>query len=232
MFSRRGVQENTVTVAEALRAKKPVVHLDVSDAFNTVKHHLIQTALQQSGCPRWILDIVQSVYTDCIMVPVHLLENPLAGLSRALSAEQLQLLSHCVFLSKFGIANCTENLTINDTPVPYVTNERAYKYLGTETFTSNVGGLDACLQKIWEPAENIEVSEFTAKQKLLSVRTKVLPMMYHLVENPYTTQEKLHKFIINLRKLTRQLCYPPERATNAYIHLNQMYGGHGTPNFV
>ena len=48
VLSRRGVQENTLTVAEALRAKKPVVYLDLSDAFNTVEHPLIHAALQQS----------------------------------------------------------------------------------------------------------------------------------------------------------------------------------------
>ena len=287
VFSRRGVQENTLTIAEALRAKKTVIYLDLSDAFNTAEHSLLLEALRQSGCPRWIRDIIASVYRNCITTPVDLSGIPLAGdvpVSRGVrqgcplssllfnlvldpvlqaasgpgslclgymddiaiivdnpenvpqtlsrTAEVAQSLGFSFNISKCGIANYSKEVMINASPIPKVTDSRAYKYLGTETFPHTIGGLDACLQTTWELAEKIEVSELTPMQKIHAVRTKVLPMMYHLVENSYTTQDKLYDINRRLRKLTKRLCYLPERATNAYIHLDRMYGGPGMPDFV
>ena len=287
VFSRRGVQENTLTVAEALRAKKTVIYLDLSDAFNTAEHPLLLEALKQSGCPKWIMDIIASVYRHCITSPVDLFGKKLAGdvpVSRGVrqgcplssllfnlvldpvlqaasgpgslclgymddiaiivdnpenvpqtlsrTAEVAQSLGFSFNISKCGIANYSKEVMINASPIPKVTDSRAYKYLGTETFPNTIGGLDACLQTTWELAEKIEVSELTPMQKIHAVRTKVLPMMYHLVENSYTTQDKLYDINRRLRKLTKRLCYLPERATNAYIHLDRMYGGPGMPDFV
>ena len=135
-------------------------------------------------------------------------------------------------IAKCGITNYKGDVAINNTALPRVTDDRAYKYLGTETSTRTVGGLDTCLQKTWDLAEKIEASDLTPMQKLHAVRTKVLPMMYHLVENSHTTQEKLHNINKNLRKMTKRLCYLPKRACNAYVHLHRMYGGPGIPDFV
>ena len=287
VFSRRGVQENTLTVAEALRAKKTVIYLDLSDAFNTAEHPLLLEALKQSGCPKWIVDIIASVYKHCVTTPVDLAGKTLAGdvpVSRGVrqgcpmsslvfnlvldpvlqaasgpgslclgymddiaiivdnpnevpaiisrTVEVAQSLGFTFNISKCGIANYPEEVMISSTAIPKVTDSRAYKYLGTETFSTTVGGLDGCLQTTWELAEKIEMSELTPMQKVHAIRTKVLPKMYHLVENSYSTQEKLHKINNQLRKLTKRLCYLPERAANAYIHLDRMYGGPGMPDFV
>ena len=288
VFSRRGVQENTLTVAEALRAKKIVIYLDLSDAFNTAEHPLLLEALRQSGCPKWIIDIIESVYRHCITSPVDLSGKKLAGdvpVSRGVrqgchlssllfnlvldpvlqaasgpgtnclgymddiamifdkpedvtntldrTVKAAQSLGFSFNISKCGITNYKGDVAINNTALPRVTDDdRAYKYLGTETSTSTVGGLDTCLQKTWELAEKIETSDLTPMQKLHAVRTKVLPMMYHLVENSHTTQKKLHNINKNLRKLTKRLCYLPERACNAYVHPHRMYGGPGIPDFV
>ena len=70
-FSRRGVQENTLIVLEALRQKKTVVYLDLSDAFNSIEHNLILEALRQSKCPDWIVKLVESLYRDCTTIPTN-----------------------------------------------------------------------------------------------------------------------------------------------------------------
>ena len=44
VFGRHGVNENTFVVGEALKAKKVVIYLDLSDAFNSVEHEVIFAA--------------------------------------------------------------------------------------------------------------------------------------------------------------------------------------------
>ena len=60
VFCRKCVKENTLIVAEALRLRKSVIYLDITDAFNNVDHQLIFTALEQCGCPKWIINLVNS----------------------------------------------------------------------------------------------------------------------------------------------------------------------------
>ena len=80
VFSRHGLQENTLYVAEALKQKKCVLFLDLSDAFNSIEHCFIYAALEQSGCPEWIVRLIKSLYSGCTTVPVDQSGNQLADL--------------------------------------------------------------------------------------------------------------------------------------------------------
>ena len=135
-------------------------------------------------------------------------------------------------LKKCGIANPSHPLTLNNETIPEVTDERAYKYLGTEALPSTLGGIQMCYKRVWTIAEKIEFSDLTPMQKLHALRTKVLPMMYHLIENAHTTQNDLHTMNRSFRKMTKRICNLPQRATSAYIHLHRMYGGPGVPDLV
>ena len=267
------------------RAKKTVIYLDLSDAFNTAEHPLLLEALRQSGCPKWIVDIIASVYRHCITSPVDLSGKKLAGdvpVSRgvrqgcplssllfnlvldpvlqaasgpgticlgymddiaiifdnpedvtntlARTVKAAQSLGFSFNISKCGITNYKGVAAINNTALPRVTDDRAYKYLGTETSTSTVGGIDTCIQKTWDLAEKIETSELTPMQKLHALRTYVLPKLMHLLENAHSTQREIQRINRSLRKMVKRICYLPERATNSYIHLHRRYGGPGLPN--
>ena len=61
VFGRHGVSENTLIVGEALKARKSVIYLDLSDAFNSVEHNVIFEALRQSRCPEWITPLIKSM---------------------------------------------------------------------------------------------------------------------------------------------------------------------------
>ena len=286
-FSRRGVQENTLVVLEALRRKKTVIYLDLSDAFNSVEHSLIIEALKQSECPEWLRNLVQSLYQDCRTTPTNMVGDklcdqitvgrgvrqgcPLSALLFNLVLDPLikcattdfswclgymddlaliieddqkteQILTDLQSMSsrlgltfnakKCGAANTSHQLQINGEPMPRVSEERAYKYLGTEAFTTSVGGLEMCFKEAWTIAERVEVSDLTPMQKLHALRSKVVPMLYHILENSQCSQSQLHRINRSLRRMVKRICYLPERAANAYIHLHRVYGGPGLPDLV
>ena len=133
---------------------------------------------------------------------------------------------------KCGISNSSQPLKINNEEIPIVTEERAYKYLGTLSFPDMMGGIEACFAKSWQIADLIEKSKLTPMQKLHAIRTKLVPMLYHLLENSHTTQNQLNRMSRALRKMTKRLLFHPERAANAYIHLHRMYGGSGVPDLL
>ena len=65
VFGRHGVSENTLLVGEALKAKKIVLYLDLSDAFKSVQHSIIFEALKQCKCPEWIVNLLKAMYGGC-----------------------------------------------------------------------------------------------------------------------------------------------------------------------
>ena len=79
VFSRRGVKENTLIVSEALRSRKPVLYLDITDAFNSVSHDLIFTAISNCDCPEWIVNLIKSLYESCTTTPTKLNGENLCG---------------------------------------------------------------------------------------------------------------------------------------------------------
>ena len=93
-----------------------------------------------------------------------------------------------------------------------------------------VGGLEGCFKQTWELAEKIEKSKLTPMQKLHAMRTKLVPMLYHLLENSDTTLNQLERFNRAFRKMAKRILFLPEYAANAYIHLHRMYGGAGLPD--
>ena len=133
---------------------------------------------------------------------------------------------------KCGIANSAATPTNNKEIMPRVTEERAYKYLGRDAFTTTLGGMEMCFKEAWTIAERIEVSDLTPMQKLHALTSKVVAMLYHLLENSHCKQADLHRINRSLRRMTKRLCYLPERAANAYVHLHRMYGGPGLPDLV
>ena len=133
---------------------------------------------------------------------------------------------------KSGAANIPSTLSIGVVPVPVVTEERAYKYLGTKTFPGMMGGLEACFERAWNLAELVEDSHLSPMQKLHALRSKIIPMLYHLLENTYTTQSQLQRMNRAIRKMTKRILYLPEKATTAYVNLTRMYGGPGIPDLV
>ena len=132
--------------------------------------------------------------------------------------------------AKCGVTNFNDDLFIDGKTVPQVTEERAYKYLGTQSFPNMVGGLEGCFKQTWELAEKIEKSKLTPMQKLHAMRTKLVPMLYHLLENSDTTLNQLERFNRAFRKMAKRILFLPEYAANAYIHLHRMYGGAGLPD--
>ena len=79
IFNRNGVRDNALLVNAALQEKRPVIFLDLSDAFNSVKHSAIFDALDQSGCPPDLANLIKSLYRDCSTSPVNLAGEPLCG---------------------------------------------------------------------------------------------------------------------------------------------------------
>ena len=148
------------------------------------------------------------------------------------AVERAQSLGFQLNLKKCGIANPSHPLNLNNETIPEVTEERAYKYLGTEALPSTLGGIRMCYKRVWTIAEKIEFSDLTPMQKLHALRTKVIPMMYHLIENAHTTQKELQTMNRSFRKMTKRICSLPQRATNAYTHLHRLYGGPGVPHLV
>ena len=133
---------------------------------------------------------------------------------------------------KCGIANYQEPVEICGEKVPIVTEDRAYKYLGTEVRPSSMTGLDDCFDRAWRTAELIEFSELTPMQKLHAIRLKVYPMLYHLLENSQASVKQVDKMNRDLRKLTKRLLFLPARAATAYLHLHRLYGGPGIPDLL
>ena len=133
---------------------------------------------------------------------------------------------------KCGAANIPSTLSIGVVPVPVVAEERAYNYIGTTTFPGMMGGLEACFERAWNLAELVEDSHLSPMQKLHALRTKTIPMLYHLLENSYTTQSQLQRMNRAIRKMTKCILCLPEKATTAYVNLNRMYGGPGIPDLV
>ena len=95
-----------------------------------------------------------------------------------------------------------------------------------------VGGIESCFELAWKLAEQIESWALTPMQKLHAIRTKVIPMLFHLTENSSTEQRQLLCFSLALRKIVKQFLCLPERALYAYIHLHRMYDGPGFPDLV
>ena len=287
VFSRRGVKENTLIVSESLRTGKPVMFLDITDAFNSVSHDLIFESLKQCKCPNWIVEIIRSLYLDCSTTPVNLhgqklcdkvdvqkgvrqgcplssllfnlIIDPLVKVGSSTQSTSLGYMDDIAIIfeseeriadvtaqvsemagrlglrfnpSKCGIANASYGVELNGEAVPIVTEERAYKYLGTSAFPNLVGGIELCFERAWAVAEAIENSKLTPMQKLHALRSKVIPMLYHLLENSSVYQKQLQRFNRALRKMCKRILFLPERATNSYIHLHRMYGGPGLPDLV
>ena len=79
VFGRHGVSENTLAVGDALRKKKRVLYLDLSDAFSSVEHCLIFEALKQCRCPQWLIELIKSIYRGCKTTPTNVKGEELAG---------------------------------------------------------------------------------------------------------------------------------------------------------
>ena len=92
--------------------------------------------------------------------------------------------------------------------------------------------MEMCFKEAWTIAERIEVSDLTPMQKLHALRSKVVLMLYHLLENSHCKQADLHRINRSLRRMTKRLCYLPERAANVYVHLHRMYADPGFPDMV
>ena len=91
---------------------------------------------------------------------------------------------------KSGVANYAPTLRIADKDIRVVNEMQP---LGTEAIPSNLGGLETHFAKIYKSAELIEMSALTPMQKLHALRTYVLPMLMHLLENSHSTQKQLQK---------------------------------------
>ena len=287
VFGRHGVSENTLIVGEALNARKAVIYLDLSDAFNSVEHSIIFEALRQCRCPEWIIRLIQSMYSGCKTTPTDVNGKVLAGpvpvtrgvkqgcplsallfnlildpVLRAVASNAAVCLGYMDDLAiviedptkaedilqkvveltsrlglkfnagKCGVANLKQTLQIEGVDIPAVTEDRAYKYLGTEALPTKMEGLEDCFKKAWRIAELIEFSDLTPMQKLHALRIKVYPMLYHLLENSQSTMKQVEKINRDMRRLTKRLLFLPERAACAYLHLHRMYGGPGIPDLV
>ena len=103
---------------------------------------------------------------------------------------------------------------------------------GAATFSGMMGGLEACFERAWNLAELVEDSHLSPMQKLHALRAKIIPMLYHLLENSYTTQSQLQRMNRAIRKMTKRILCLPEKATTAYVNLNRIYGGPGIPDLV
>ena len=90
--------------------------------------------------------------------------------------------------AKCGAANISIPLTIGDQLEPVMAEERAYKYLGTTAFKSVVAGLESFFERAWDLAQLIEDCQLSPMQKILALRTKIIPMIYHLLENSHANQ--------------------------------------------
>ena len=92
--------------------------------------------------------------------------------------------------------------------------------------------IESCFERAWALAQLIEDSQLSPMQKLHALRTKIMPKLYHLLENSYTNQNQLHMMNRSLRKMATRILCLPEKATTAYINLNRLYGGPGLPDLV
>ena len=63
--------------------------------------------------------------------------------------------------TKCRIANSSCVVELNGEAIPIVTEERAYKYLGTSAFPNLVGGIELCFKRAWAVTEAIEKSKLT-----------------------------------------------------------------------
>ena len=79
VFSRRGGKENTLIVSEALRSRKPVLYLDILDAYFSVSCDLIFTALSNCDGPGLIVNLIKSLYQSCTTTPTKLNGENLCG---------------------------------------------------------------------------------------------------------------------------------------------------------
>lgn len=70
VFGRRGCLENSVLARIAVDEKKTLVFLDLADAFNSIGHKLIETALVHSGCPQWIVELFRTLYVNTFTIPI------------------------------------------------------------------------------------------------------------------------------------------------------------------
>ena len=86
---------------------------------------------------------------------------------------------------KCGCTNVPHGVQIEGEHIPVVSEGRAYKNLGTTAFPTLLGGKEGCFQQAWSLMEDVEKSKLTPMQKLDALRSNVIPMAYHLLENSH-----------------------------------------------
>ena len=145
------------------------------------------------------------------------------------SAKQLDMVFN---ITKCGAKNFPEQQHLNNQPIPQITADNPYKYLGNNLSSSALEGLDEAIQKFKDDVQTVMDSLLTPMQKLHAVRTHLLPKLFHLVENTTPQQSTLKQINSFLRKTTKRLCFLPVKATNAYIHLSRAHGGPGIPDLI
>ena len=77
IFNRNGVRDNSFLINSALQSKKSVMFFDLSDAFNSVSHQILSKGLRDSGCPLWVVRLIQNLYNGCSSLPVTVEKKPL-----------------------------------------------------------------------------------------------------------------------------------------------------------
>ena len=135
-------------------------------------------------------------------------------------------------IKKCGIINQEKPTTLKSETIPQITSRCSYQYLGASAADKKLEGLMESFEKFKNDCQTVLNSALTPMQKLNSLRTHLLPKLYHLVENTSPKQSTLRKINSFLRKITKTLCFLPEKATNSYVHLSRLHGGPGIPDMV
>ena len=126
--------------------------------------------------------------------------------------------------------NLKEPVHIHNEQIPVV--EEKYKYLGTSAGPRKLSGITEQFTQIQKTVTIIMESHLTPMQKMHAMRTRIVPKLYHLLQNSSPLYSELVKINKYMRRTIKQLCYLPTNASNNYIHLDRLFGGPGIPDIL
>jgi hypothetical protein len=121
-------------------------------------------------------------------------------------------------------------LTLNDRPVPSLSVEDCYKYLGVRIGARRAAPTVG--SRLDDHLRNLGRAPLKPQQRLYFLRVHVIPGLYHQLVLDRITIGHLKKFDIAIRRMVRKWCRLPHNTARPFFHASAKEGGLGLPELL
>lgn len=121
----------------------------------------------------------------------------------------------------------TEPVTINNEPLPTVTDGAQYQYLGILLGPASTDAAEKRLEEMKQLAHKVADSPLKPQQKLHCLRSLVMPRAYYAIQHGSPRIKRLRRLDEEMAAIVRKVTSLPAKAATAYIRASRQAGAPG-----